>query len=131
MHEDAAIYKPRALGSEALGRTLVSAGTHELAYRLAIKKCTQYAQDPYEPGKHTQKEVARALRLRSERIEVHVLKGRTMIKTPLSAVRQITATYNSKGELADFVDRWRSQEIYGEEGMSDLRPRETLPSWST
>ena len=75
---------------------------------------------PYDPGKHTQKAVAKALRLRSELIEVHVLKDTTIIKKPLGAVRQITATYNSKGELADFEDRWRSQEIYGKEGMRDL-----------
>ena len=79
-----------------MATTLVSAGTHELAYRLDIKKCTQYAQSPYEPGKHTQKEVARALRLRSELIEAHVLKDRTRIRKPLSVVRHITATYNSK-----------------------------------
>ena len=106
---------------EELGQTLVSAGTHELAYRLDVKECTKYAQKPYDPGKHTQKAVAKALRLRSELIEVHVPTDTSIIKEPLGAVRQITATYNSKGELADFVDRWRSQEIYGKEGMRDLR----------
>ena len=91
----------------------MSAGTHELAYRLDVKQCTKHVQDPYDPGRHTKKKVAEALRLRSELIEVHVLKDTVRIRKPLGAVRQITLTYNSKGELADFVDRWRSQEIYG------------------
>ena len=45
-----------------------------------------------------------------------MLKDTSMIKKPLGAVRQITATYNSEGVLANFADWWRSQEILRTQG---------------
>ena len=74
------------LWPEALARTLVSAGTHELASRIDLKECTSYVEKPYNPGQRAVRKVAKAFRLRSELIEVHILNESAEIKKPLGAV---------------------------------------------
>ena len=77
-------------------------------------------KETYARGQYVHRQVAKAFRLRSDLVEVHVLNGTAEIKKPHGAVRRIIVTYNAEGKLADFVDEWKPNKNFGKK-RRDLR----------
>ncbi|CAK0822266.1 unnamed protein product, partial [Prorocentrum cordatum] len=83
-----------------LGKTLVSAGAHELARRTDLNRDAVTKV----PDQRTMRAVAKEFRLRRDPIDVRVLRQNEAIPVPRGAVRRIYAMCTDTGVLADYSE---------------------------
>ncbi|CAK0854830.1 unnamed protein product [Prorocentrum cordatum] len=87
-----------------LCKTLVSAGTRELARRADLKKLGVGENVANVPSQQTMRLVADEFKLRKDLIDVRMPRRSEAIPPPRGAARRIYATRTDKGVLADFSE---------------------------
>ncbi|CAK0806782.1 unnamed protein product [Prorocentrum cordatum] len=111
---------------EELGKTLVKAGTHELAMRTTLKELRIWNNGEKIPSRPTVNGVAKAYKLRKELIDVRVLRGTEEIPLPRGAVRRIYAMYSSEGLLADYSDAYADDLDFQTIDLAERYPSDTV-----
>ncbi|CAK0825490.1 unnamed protein product [Prorocentrum cordatum] len=109
-----------------LGKTLVAAGTHELARRSSPKEMRIGSNTTKSPSKQVVNAVAKAFRLRKELIDVRVLTGTEEITPPRGAIRRIYAMYSDEGVLADYSDAYAGDQDFATVKTAKRFPTDTV-----